>query len=96
MQADAIVVAGGTALADQPGVIAYIQTAYRHFKTIAAWGSGVQVLEAAGIGVDEPGVVIVDRFSKRFAGSVISAMSTHRHWERAGVHPTRSPQEALV
>src|SRR3954468_13433174 len=96
VQADAIVVAGGSALADQPAVIAYIQTAYRHFKTIGAWGNGVEVLMAAGIDADEPGVVIVDRFSKRFAGSLIEAMGSHRHWERAGVHPTRSPQEALI
>src|SRR4051812_26234385 len=96
VEADAIVVAGGAGLADQAGVIAYIQTAYRHFKPIAAWGSGVEVLEAAGIDADEPGVVIVDRFSKRFAGSLIEAMGSHRHWERAGVHPTRSPQEALI
>jgi len=96
VQADALVVAGGAALADEPAVIAYVQTAYRHFKTIAAWGNGAQVLEAAGIAIDEPGIIIVDRFSKRFASSLISAISTHRHWERAGVHPTRSPQEALV
>jgi len=96
VEADAIVVAGGPALADQPAVIAYVQTAYRHFKTIAAWGNGVQVLTAAGIGADDPGVVIVDRFNKRFAGSLIESMGSHRHWERAAVHPTRSPQEALV
>ncbi|HEY4611248.1 MAG TPA: hypothetical protein VIH06_18670, partial [Ilumatobacteraceae bacterium] len=74
----------------------YVQTAYRHFKPIAAWGNGVQVLAAAGIGTDDPGVVIVDRFNKRFAGSLIESMGSHRHWERAAVHPTRSPQEAFV
>jgi hypothetical protein len=53
-------------------------------------------LTAAGIGADDPGIVTADRFSKRFAASLIDAIGSHRHWERAGVHPTRSPQEALV
>ena len=94
--ADAIVVAGGAALSQDAGVIAYIQTAYRHFKTIGAWGSGVDTLTAAGISADAPGIVMSDRFSKRFAASLLEAMGSHRHWERAGVHPTRAPQEALV
>ena len=96
VEADAFVVASGTALAAEPAVIAYLQTAYRHYKTIGAWGSGVEVLAAAGIRTDAPGVIVAERTSKRFAKSLIDALSIHRHWDRAGAHPTRLPQEEYV
>jgi len=66
VEADALVIAGGSGLATQPAVIAYVQTAYRHFKTIGAWGDGIELLAAAGIGTDDPGVVVAERTSKRF------------------------------
>ena len=88
-EADALVVAGGAGLADDPGVIAYVQEAYRHHKPIAAWGDGAELLAAAGIGTDEPGVVVAERSSKTFAKSVLDSLAVHRHWERAPEHPTR-------
>ena len=36
-----------------------------------------------------------ERGTKTFAKNVLGAMAFHRHWERAGVHPTRAAlQEA--
>ena len=44
-EADAVVVAGGAGLADDPAVITYLQSAYRHHKPIAAWGDGTELLD---------------------------------------------------
>ena len=43
-EADAIVVAAGAGLADNPAVLTWVQSAYRHFKPIAAWGDGEDLL----------------------------------------------------
>ena len=88
-EADGLVVAGGAGLAENPAVITYVQSAYRHFKPIAAWGDGAELLAAAGASPSDPGVVVADRASKTFARAVVDALSVHRHWERADVHPTR-------
>ena len=48
-EADALIVAHGANLADDPAVITYVQSAYRHFKPIAAWGDGEQLLANAGV-----------------------------------------------
>ena len=47
-EADCLVVAGSAGLADDAGVIAHLQVAFRHHKPIAAWGDGTALLEAAG------------------------------------------------
>lgn len=88
-EADAIVVAAGAGLVGDPGVLAHVQIAYRHHKPIAAWGNGAELLTAAGIGADEPGVVVAERATKAFAKALLDAMSVHRHWDRAPAHPTR-------
>jgi catalase len=88
-EADGIVVAADAALADNPAVITYVQSAYRHFKPLAAWGDGDALLHAAGIAADAPGVVLSARANRGFADAIIADLSMHRHWERAGVHPTR-------
>ena len=44
-EADAVVVAAGAGLADEPGAITYLQVAYRHHKPIAAWGDGTELLD---------------------------------------------------
>jgi len=87
-EADAIVIARGTNLASNPAVITSVQAAYRHFKPIAAWGDGADLLEAAGVPTDAPGVEVAERATKTFAKALFTAMSVHRHWERADVHPT--------
>jgi catalase len=87
-EADAVVIAAGTGLAGEPAVITFVQSAFRHFKPIAAWGDGVELLAAAGIPADAPGVVTSERATKAFGKAVLESMAVHRHWERAGVHPT--------
>jgi len=83
------VVAGGAGLTDDPGVIAYVQEAYRHHKPISAWGDGAELLAAGGIDADEPGVVTSERAGKSFAKAVLDSLAVHRHWDRAPEHPTR-------
>ncbi len=87
-EADAVVVAAGAGLAEEPGAITHLQAAFRHHKPIAAWGDGTELLEAAGIDADEPGVVTSERANKTFAAALVEAMGAHRHWERAPEHPT--------
>jgi catalase len=87
-EADAIVVASGSGLADDPGAIAHLQMAFRHHKPIGAWGDATELLAAVGISGDEPGVVVSERATKTFSKALLGAMSVHRHWERAPEHPT--------
>jgi catalase len=87
-EADAIVVAGGISMATQPAVLAHVQAAFRHCKPVAAWGAGAEVLAAAGIADDAPGVVVAEKSNKAFGAAVLASMAVHRHWERSGVHPT--------
>jgi catalase len=89
-EADAFIVADGAGLADNPAVITWIQSAYRHFKPIAAWGDGAQLLANAGVPSDAPGVVVSQKANSTFAKAVIASMSVHRHWDRAAPHPTRA------
>jgi catalase len=88
-EADAIVVADGAALADDPVARSYIESAYRHHKTLAAWGDGVELLNRAGAGVEEAGVVASERSTDAFAAEFLSELAKHRHWERVATHPTR-------
>jgi catalase len=94
-EADAVVVAGGADLATNPAAVTYVQSAYRHHKPLAAWGDGADLLSAAGVEHDGPGVIVSEKGSKSFAKAVLGALTSHRHWERGGVHPTRAAlQEA--
>jgi catalase len=94
-EADAIVVAAGAGLAQHPAVVTYVQSAFRHFKPIAAWGDGAELLTAAGIERDDAGVVVADRMSGKFGQGLLAALAVHRHWERADVHPTRATLAAM-
>ena len=94
-EADAIVVAAGAGLADNPAAMTWVQSAYRHFKPIAAWGDGEALLVNAGIDVSAAGVAIAPKASSKFAKSVVADLSVHRHWERADTHPTRDPKQAV-
>ena len=77
---DALAVAGGSGPFDAKST-AMLQEAYRHHKTLAAWGSGVDTLVASGIDPEAPGVVTGERVVKRFTDAVITAMGWHRHWQ---------------
>jgi catalase len=87
-EADAVVVAGGTGLATDPAVTTFVQSAFRHFKPIGAWGDGEQLLANAGIEPTAPGVIVAAKATKAFAADLTKAMAVHRHWERAAPHPT--------
>ncbi|HEY0520001.1 MAG TPA: catalase [Ilumatobacteraceae bacterium] len=95
VECDAVVVAGGANFIENPAVITWIQTAYRHFKPIAAWGDGEQLLTAAGVSASAAGVVVGDKANKAFTNSLITALTAHRHWDRAAVHPTRTTEQAV-
>ena len=82
---DALVVAGGPAaeiVGQDPYAAVNLGEAYRHSKTIAAWGQGRDVLKACGIALDAPGVVTIDKPTRRFSASLIEAIGWHRHWTR--------------
>ena len=88
-QTDALIVAHGAGLATSPAAITWVQTVYRHCKPIAAWGDGAELLAAAGIAADAPGVSVVDKPAKRFAAAMVEALGRHRVWDRLDTHPTR-------
>jgi catalase len=60
-----------------------LQEAYRHCKALAAWGDADQVLLAAGIPADGPGVQLGESSTKAFAEELVAAVGLHRAWERA-------------
>jgi catalase len=89
-EADAFIIAAGSGLQDHPAVINWVQTAYRHYKPIAAWGDGELVLTNAGVASDAPGVVVTPRAGQQLARALITELGGHRSWDRADPHPTRS------
>jgi catalase len=87
---DALVVAGGASaevLAADPYVALTLGEAFRHHKTISAWGEGIAVLEACGIDQDGDGVVTAAKPSRIYAAALIEAIGWHRHWARPAVGP---------
>jgi catalase len=88
-EADAVVVAGGTGLHANPAVLTYVQSAFRHFKPLAAWGDGSELLTGAGIDTAAPGVLAAEKANRTFAKDLLASMAVHRHWQRADTHPTR-------
>ena len=95
-EADAVIVAAGTGLVGQPWVMTYVESAFRHFKPLAAWGDGREVLATAGIDTAAPGIVIGDRANRGFAREVVASLGVHRHWERADTHPTRLLEQEVL
>ena len=91
---DALIVAGGTsaeALAADPYAAENLGEAFRHHKTIGAWGEGVEVLDALSM-IDAPGVVTAKKSDTAFGEKVIEAMGWHRHWDRSpSSRPDRAP-----
>ena len=78
-----------------PDVNNFLNEAYKHCKTIAASGAGVELLAAAGIvtAADEisrtgklefrPGLVATrDAYAQGLGDQFVSAIAKHRHWER--------------
>jgi catalase len=91
-EADGVIVAAGTNLQTNPAVVTYVQSTYRHYKTLAAWGDGLGLLTQAGVDVEAAGVVLSDA-AAGMAVDVATALSVHRHWARAATHPTRLANE---
>lgn len=82
---DAVVLADGTgldAVTADPRTRTFFQEAFRHCKTIAAWGKAADALSGLGVAADAPGVVAGAKSTKAFADSVVESVGWHRHWER--------------
>jgi catalase len=95
---DAVYVPGGeesvAALRNEQEPSNFLNEAYRHCKTIAASGAGVQLLKSAGIiqestdtkdsrSSGEAGVVTdADGATSNIASAFIKGISQHRHWKR--------------
>ena len=85
MEYDALIVAGGASaetLAVDPYIAVNLGEAFRHHKTISAWGEGIAVLEACGIAEDTPGVVTAAKPARGYSIALIEAIGWHRHWGR--------------
>ncbi|WP_032374916.1 catalase [Rhodococcoides fascians] len=80
---DAFVVAGGTTPTNDIKLILLLQEAFRHCKAMGAWGDGAALLEQAGIGADDAGVVIGETAVKAFNDALFAAVGLHRAWDRA-------------
>jgi catalase len=89
-EADAVVVAGNAGLTDEPAARTYVESTYRHHKTIGAWGDGAELLQRCSVDPGEPGIVVTDASTADLADALISELGRHRHWERVPPHPTRS------
>jgi catalase len=88
VELDVVVVAGGEGalgLAADPSVALYVQEAYRHHKTVAAWGEGVEALSRFGIPLDAAGVVTGEIVDDAFLSGLREAAAWHRHWGRASL-----------
>ena len=94
-EADAFVVASGAGLADNPAAMTWLQSAFRHYKPIFAWGDGEQLLTNAGIDTAAPGVSVSAKANNALAKSIVAALSVHRAWDRAATHPTRINELAV-
>ena len=79
---DAVLVAHRTDPITDPRALLLLQEAYRHFKTIGAWGTGVETLANAGIDTAAPGIVLGERMVKAYAAELFAAVGLHRAWDR--------------
>jgi catalase len=81
---DALVVAGGSGageIAGLPKAVVMLQEAFRHHKTIAAWGEGVTVLDHLGM-VDGVDGVLRSAKANGLGRELVEIMGWHRHWNR--------------
>jgi catalase len=59
-----------------------LQEAFRHLKAVGAWGDGVDVLRAAGIDREAPGVLTGKKADATLAAATVAALGMHRAWDR--------------
>jgi catalase len=79
---DAIVVADGAPKDGDFRALVMLQEAYRHLKAVGAWGDGVEVLRAAGIDPEAPGVLTGKKANAKLAAATVAALGLHRAWDR--------------
>jgi len=79
---DAILVAGGAGQLADIKLTILLQEAFRHAKTVGAWGDGEQALRTAGIDTDAPGILLGDAVVGAYTKKLIEALGLHRVWER--------------
>lgn len=103
---DAVYVPGGeesvAALMGEAEAINFVNEAYKHCKTIAATGAGIELLRASNLGAEklagqnakadqlvaEEGVIIGrDALDGNVAPEFIKAIAQHRHWSREPKDP---------
>jgi len=74
-----------TLLGEGPALV-FISEAYKHFKPIIAAGEGHELVEAALPDIpklaQQPGVVLSDGVTERFAEGAVAAIAEGRHWGR--------------
>jgi catalase len=80
---DAVLIAAGTAPSTDIKLVLLLQEAYRHCKTIGAWGDATGALEDAGIAINSPGIVSGGALDRSFTSALFAAIGMHRAWERA-------------
>ena len=69
---DAIVVADGAPQDGDFRALVLLQEAYRHLKAVGAWGTGVDVLRAAGIDPEAPGVLTGKKANAKLATATVA------------------------
>jgi catalase len=89
---DAVVVPGGKAaadsLADDGRALHFVAQAFKHHKTLAFYGSGVEVLKASPIRFDvskSAHGVLISEASPAAMKALVQEIGKHRHWDRPGV-----------
>ena len=81
VQFDAVILPDATD-GNDPGVSIFVQEAFRHHTTIAAWGDGaIDFLGTLGFAAEAAGVVTGDR-AAGIADAFEAALRLHRHWNR--------------
>jgi catalase len=79
---DAILVADGAPKDGDFRALVMLQEAFRHLKAVGAWGDGTEVLEAAGIDLGAPGVLVGKKPNAKLTAGLIAALGMHRAWDR--------------
>jgi catalase len=78
---DALLIAAGTTPAADLKLALLLQEAYRHCKTLAAWGDGSQT--RCGIPLEGPGMTLGKTVAKTFTDQLFTSIGMHRAWQRA-------------
>ncbi|HTI53921.1 MAG TPA: DJ-1/PfpI family protein, partial [Verrucomicrobiae bacterium] len=81
---DAVFIPGGasstSALAGDGAAVLFVREAYKHCKAIAASGTGLAVVEAAGM--DAKDVLTRGEANGQLSAAFIKAIAQHRDWAR--------------